>query len=369
MALDKVTDTVLSRLPIEQMLELICVGDEAPDVFTNARQHWQDPEARGVFGGLAVAQSLGAAQATVPSKFTVHSMHCYFLLAVNSRMPIFYHVERVRDGRNFVTRTVQARQQGRCVFTASLSFVRGQDGTGTRQCLQHGICMPTDELPPPAGVTTYPASPGSEVQAFETTRCTVTPDTAPSSRRMRLWMRAVDPDRKRGPNAWQEKGSPQHSNGPHEDRECQSHLVALADMSDSYFVDTIVRVHGLIPFANQRNTKTTSDKSHSRNIGGESLYDCKGDDVAGSLIVNPARGPLRAGGRVEMMVSLSHTVYFHNPTAVRADEWMLVDLESPWAGHERGLAVQRIWSKSGVLLATCVQKGLVRLNPSSGTRL
>lgn len=56
------------------------------------------------------------------------------------------------------------------------------------------------------------------------------------------------------------------------------------------------------------------------------------------------------------MVSLDHSIYFHNPLAFRADEWMLTEMESPWAGEGRGLAIQKIWSKDGVLIATCTQE-------------
>jgi hypothetical protein len=59
---------------------------------------------------------------------------------------------------------------------------------------------------------------------------------------------------------------------------------------------------------------------------------------------------------VGMMVSLDHSIYFHNPLAFRADEWMLTEMESPWAGEGRGLAIQKIWSKDGVLIATCTQE-------------
>lgn len=59
---------------------------------------------------------------------------------------------------------------------------------------------------------------------------------------------------------------------------------------------------------------------------------------------------------VGMMVSLDHSIYFHNPWAFRADEWMLIEMESPWAGEGRGLAMQKIWSKDGLLIATCTQE-------------
>ena len=64
------------------------------------------------------------------------------------------------------------------------------------------------------------------------------------------------------------------------------------------------------------------------------------------------------------MVSLDHTIYFHNPKAFRADEWLLTEMESPWSGDGRGLVFQRIYSREGILIVTCVQE--VSLPPSSG---
>ena len=64
---------------------------------------------------------------------------------------------------------------------------------------------------------------------------------------------------------------------------------------------------------------------------------------------------------IGMMVSLDHTIYFHRPREIRADEWLFSEMESPWAGDGRGLVLQRIWNRKGVLVASCVQEGLVRL--------
>jgi acyl-CoA thioesterase II len=82
---------------------------------------------------------------TVPSDFAVHSMHCYFVLAGDSEIPILYHVERVRDGRSFITRTVQARQRGRPIFTTTLSFSRV--GSGGEKTITHAVTMPEASLP------------------------------------------------------------------------------------------------------------------------------------------------------------------------------------------------------------------------------
>ena len=82
---------------------------------------------------------------TVPADFAVHSMHCYFVLAGDSEIPILYHVERVRDGRSFITRTVQARQRGRPIFTTTLSFSRV--GSGGDKKLEHAVPKPDVPIP------------------------------------------------------------------------------------------------------------------------------------------------------------------------------------------------------------------------------
>lgn len=57
-----------------------------------------------------------------------------------------------------------------------------------------------------------------------------------------------------------------------------------------------------------------------------------------------------------MMVSLDHTIYFHCPQGFRADEWMLAEVQSHWAGDGRGLVTQKMWSRDGTLIATCIQE-------------
>lgn len=109
---------------------------------------WHPPGARGVYGGAVIAQCLSAAQLTVPEPsdengnaiYFPHSMHCYFVLAGDSAIPIIYAVERVRTGRSFLTRTVQARQRGKCIFTTTISFVR--EGSGGPKTVDHGWDMP-----------------------------------------------------------------------------------------------------------------------------------------------------------------------------------------------------------------------------------
>lgn len=134
----------LSLLPVHQTPPLT----HPQDIYTNTRPLWHPPGARGIYGGAAIAQSLAAAQLTIPppspanrhAVFLIHSMHCYFVLAGDATIPILYHVERVREGKSFMTRTVQARQRGKCIFTTTMSFVR--EGSGGREVVDHEYAMP-----------------------------------------------------------------------------------------------------------------------------------------------------------------------------------------------------------------------------------
>lgn len=58
------------------------------------------------------------------------------------------------------------------------------------------------------------------------------------------------------------------------------------------------------------------------------------------------------------MASLDHSLWFHRP--FRADQWWLYDQWSPWAGGARGLAIGRVFTADGTLVATAAQEGLIR---------
>src|SRR5689334_23221457 len=93
-----------------------------------------------VFGGQVAAQALVAAGRTVEDR-SVHSLHAYFLRPGDTKVPIVYEVDRIRDGKSFTTRRVVAIQHGRAIFSMSCSFQMPEDG------LSHQIPMP--EVPPP----------------------------------------------------------------------------------------------------------------------------------------------------------------------------------------------------------------------------
>ena len=66
----------------------------------------------------------------------------------------------------------------------------------------------------------------------------------------------------------------------------------------------------------------------------------------------------RLGGPDIMIASLDHAVWFHEP--FRADRWWLYDQWSPSAQSARGLAIGRVFTEDGTLVATVAQEGLIR---------
>ncbi|KAJ7139801.1 hypothetical protein C8R44DRAFT_828194 [Mycena epipterygia] len=88
------------------------------DLF-RSKSLWLPMRARGAFGGQVISQALVSATNSVDPAF---GLHCYFLSSASASTPIVYFVERLRDGRSYLTRAVKALQNGRVIFMMLCSF-------------------------------------------------------------------------------------------------------------------------------------------------------------------------------------------------------------------------------------------------------
>jgi acyl-CoA thioesterase II len=111
--------------PTEELVDLLDLERLDGDLFRGKQP--ESARAR-VYGGQVAAQALMAGTRTVPADFAVHSLHSYFLLGGDYSVPIVYEVERIRDGRSFMTRRVVARQHGRPIYYQTLSFQTPEGG-------------------------------------------------------------------------------------------------------------------------------------------------------------------------------------------------------------------------------------------------
>ena len=97
-----------------------------PDTFvgTGPQYPWG-----GLYGGQIVAQALRAATLTAESEFRPHSIRAYFIRPGDHLEPIRYEVDRIRNGRWFLTRRVVARQAIGAILNAECSFQRSRAAT------------------------------------------------------------------------------------------------------------------------------------------------------------------------------------------------------------------------------------------------
>src|SRR5712672_3480526 len=251
-----------------------------------------------VFGGQVIGQALVAACRTVDvAVLSPHSMHAYFLLAGDPKVPIIYEVERVRDGKSFTTRRVTALQHGQAIFITSVSFHRDEGG------LSHQVKMPDvpkpEELPGEAAIKerVLPLMPDPVRRYYE--------------RERPIELRPVEFDRYLGKKI---DGGRFHvwirATGKLPD-EPAIHQCVLAYASDMMLLDS-----ALIP--------------HGRTVFEKTL----------------------------MAASLDHALWFHRP--FRADEWLLYAHDSPNLSGSRGFSRGLIFAGDGTLVASVAQEGLLR---------
>ncbi|MDY6885352.1 MAG: thioesterase family protein, partial [Pseudomonadota bacterium] len=100
----------MSEIKLSSLFEL-----ETVEAGIYRGQSW-DLGFRALFGGQVLGQALAAAYETVSPDRVAHSFHTYFLLPGDTKKPVVYDVEIVRDGRSFSARRVKAIQDGRNIF-------------------------------------------------------------------------------------------------------------------------------------------------------------------------------------------------------------------------------------------------------------
>jgi acyl-CoA thioesterase-2 len=275
---------LLSILDLEP-LELNLFRGRSPQV------GWQR-----VFGGQVIGQALVAATRTVDGR-APHSLHAYFLLAGDPKVPIIYEVDRIRDGKSFATRRVVAIQHGQPIFSMSVSFHADEEG------LDHQVKMPDvpkpDALPDDVEIKQkiLPQLPEAVRRYYERER--------PIELRPVEFGRYLGQKSETGQfNVWI-RATGRLPDDP------AIHRCVLAYASDFTLLDT-----ALLP--------------HSR-----SVFD-----------------------RDIMAASLDHALWFHRP--FRADEWLLYVQDSPNLHGARGFARGLIFAADGTLVASVAQEGLLR---------
>jgi acyl-CoA thioesterase II len=251
-----------------------------------------------VFGGQVIGQALVAACRTLDvAERPPHSLHAYFLLAGDPKVPIIYEVDRIRDGKSFTTRRVIAIQHGHAIFSMAVSFHTDEGG------LSHQAKMP--DVPQPD------ALPGEREVRERLMPRMPEPVRRYYERERPIELRPVEYERYFGKpiadgrfHVWF------RTTGPLPD-DPAIHRCVLAYASDLTLLDSALAPHG----------RTVFEK-----------------EIMGA--------------------SLDHALWFHRPC--RADDWLLYAQDSPNLSGARGLARGLIFARDGTLVASVAQEGLLR---------
>jgi acyl-CoA thioesterase-2 len=283
--------------PREAIADWVRQVSVRPTDYDNFRGDVDQEEGR-LFGGLVLAQSLVAAGRTV-SFGNIHSLHAYFLRAGQSKEPIDYSVERIREGRNFLTRRVTAHQAGHTIFETSISFVAAEDGVSHQE--------PMPEVPDPEDCKPW-------WQTIAMPRMNTENDEM--QRRMnRRWNNPIDL------RAAAEPTREDDGTGRLPAR------MVWGKMSAELPEDPILHAAGLVYLSDSGLVATVAHHY----------------------------GMWMPGGAT---ASLDHAIWFHRPP--RFDDWVLYTSYSPAAHSARGVIFAGMYNRKGERVASVAQEGLFR---------
>ena len=281
--------------PVKDLIALLDLEKIEENIFRGVSP--QDRSQR-VFGGQVLGQALVAACRTVEDR-VCHSLHAYFLIAGDPKVPILYEVDRSRDGKSFSSRRVVAIQHGRQIFHMSVSLQVPEIG------LEHQIEMP--RVPPPEGL---PSEDDFRAKII---------DKIPTQyrenflRQRPIELRPVD----RADIFAPQKRPPHQAVWVRATGELPPDIAlqqcVLAYASDMTLLDTGLLPHGI------------------------GWFDAR-----------------------MQMASIDHAMWFHRP--FRADQWLLYVQDSPSASGARGFNRGLIFSRDGKLVASVAQEGLMRFH-------
>ncbi len=223
------TEDAQARHAVDQLLAVLDLADSdartTEDIFTGISH--RTPWGR-IYGGQVVAQSVIAAQRTLPPDRVLHSMHGYFLRPGDTRQGITLSVDRIHDGRSFATRRTQAYQNGVPIWSMIASFQDSDPG------VEHAEPMPEGLLPPES----LPSDEERSVGLDENSRSLLTlPPVEVRHVEQPIWSSA-DPTRSNQQHVWMRMRAPLPD-------DAVLHRAALAYMSDTTIQEPVLRAHGL----------------------------------------------------------------------------------------------------------------------------
>ncbi|CAF9921731.1 hypothetical protein IMSHALPRED_005260 [Imshaugia aleurites] len=260
-------------------------------------------------------QCVSAAQQTLPQGFRVHSVQTHFLGNGTVTKPATYRVEILNDRKTFATRQVKVEQDDKTIALTTVGFTKTAPVAGRGSAIvEHAVpvAMPMEGPREECDDIRYiRGDRNPSVQGYALPIVAKGLSNNADSKLARHWLRADGPVSTANGNL--------------------ANLLGLVALSDIFLLDSAPRIHGLV-------------------------YDLQAEK---SVKERMARD-------LKAMTTINHAIHIANVDAVRVDQWVYVECNTPWASNGRIMVHSRMFSRDGTLLATCAQEGLLLLRKPLG---
>ena len=287
----------------DELLTVLDLNRVADDLFMGS--HPSKNPMR-TFGGQLMAQSFVASSRTLTrGDLPPCALSVHFINGGDTAKDIEFHVARLRDERRFANRRVDAVQDGTLLSSAMISYMSG--GISGSGGLEHAVAPPEVGEPhtmPPLGelLRGYEETVPHFVNALQPIEWRYTNDPA--------WVMRDKGDRLAYNRVWV-KAQGVLPDDP------VLHTATMVYSSDTTVLDSVITTHGL-------------------SWGFDRIF----------------------------AASTNHSVWSHRQ--VDFNDWLLYSTSSPVAADSRGLGTGHLFDRSGQLVATVVQEGVLIYFPPSG---
>lgn len=279
---------------ISELIELIQLEKIDDTTFKGYSKPIGSPN---VFGGQVLAQALYAMSQCVPQDRVCNSYHCYFILPGDLKKPIYFDVEKIRDGGSFSVRRVLAKQDDRVIFFMGGSFQGHEEGH------EHQIKMP--EVPHHEGLFSWDDM-YQQLKGF-------------LPKQVEQFLAVERPIHFK----------PTVINNPTERKKLDPFQHVWFKVKGDMENDAALN-HSILSYISDYNILSTALQPHA--------------DVAHF-------------GNTQM-ATLDHSMWFFRDFDI--NQWMLFAIDSPSASQARGFTRGNIFTEDGTLVASVTQEGLMR---------
>lgn len=315
-----------AQSPVNRLIDVLSLGEPAASLqHTYIKGESLYFPTGHVYGGQVIAQSVVAASETVPEGRFPQSIHGYFIAAGDIPQDVLFDVENLRDGKSFSSRRVNATQRDGAIFTAITSFQEyGQDGFQFHDPAPNAAVQPEDlpsvkELMKPYEKVSPLAAYYAKESPFDIRH--VTPTV--------LLGNGNDGGKGKKDNKTGNQGRGRNSTAGSINAEGGHQLVWMKADGN---VDASQTIH-------------------------RALLALGCDQIMMEPILRRAGISFTTKGI--SFASIDHSMWWYDN--IDMNDWILFEQDTPVAGHGRGLATAKVYSRDGKLVAAMVQEAMIRV--------